>query len=262
VRPGRTTFGVPTRYRQSALTRLISAAAALPPREDVDSSKAALERYLRDQRALTMHIDAFRLDRRLVSRADFLEFFRALVGSGVLQWDKQGVEYWCRYCERAAGSLDLPVTGVTWAEASAYCACRGGRLPTHAELVRAVRRNSECPDLAELDGSRREHSDLDWPGLSPVGRPDAAKSWCGCTDILVNADEWTSTPYPSEISAAKWASRPEYVMVRKTPRDPIPLVDPGSGFAFPAVRYDYVGFRCAYSGPWPPDEFDRSEGMA
>jgi formylglycine-generating enzyme required for sulfatase activity len=94
---------------------------------------------------------------------------------------------------------DWPVY-VSWAEARAYCAWRGARLPTEPEWHRAA--------YGAPDGSLRSHPWGEDPpsarhgnfGLrqwspTPVGRfPDGASAW-GALDLVGNGWEWTDTVF-------------------------------------------------------------------
>jgi formylglycine-generating enzyme required for sulfatase activity len=99
---------------------------------------------------------------------------------------------------------DLPVTGVTFAEATEFCAKLSRkegvtyRLPTEAEWEYACRAGGEEKAL-----SRAELADLAWHagnsegGAHPVGTK-AANAW-GLHDVLGNVAEWTADaygPYP------------------------------------------------------------------
>jgi formylglycine-generating enzyme len=94
---------------------------------------------LYSQRAERVSIEAFRLDRHPVTRADYLEFVKA-----VPRWRKgdirplfAGPGYladWPSPLSFGAPSLrDTPVTGVSWFAAKAYCEWEGKRLPTVEE---------------------------------------------------------------------------------------------------------------------------------
>jgi formylglycine-generating enzyme required for sulfatase activity len=120
------------------------------------------------------------------------------------------------------GRLRHPVNCVDFAQASAYCAWRGKRLPTEEEWEYAARGGedrtypwgnqapgptllnacgSECPD--NLRGKRffavapmYEASD-GWPETAEVGRFPAGASKHGLLDMAGNVWEWTATPYAS-----------------------------------------------------------------
>ncbi len=65
-------------------------------------------------------VGAFSMDRRPVTRAQFLAFAHAN-------------PTWLKGVDAGASAPDRPMTGVTWFAAGAYCAAQGKRLPTTAE---------------------------------------------------------------------------------------------------------------------------------
>lgn len=86
-------------------------------------------------------VRAFLLDRHPVTNADFLEFVRANPNwrrSQVrrLFADPAYLQHWAGDLDLGAGAAGLgrqPVTFVSWFAAKAYCAWKGGRLPTTVE---------------------------------------------------------------------------------------------------------------------------------
>jgi formylglycine-generating enzyme required for sulfatase activity len=164
---------------------------------------------------------------------------------------------------------DHPVAGISWAEAGAFCALRGGRLPTEAEWERAARgddRRRRFPwgryhnDRLSNHG-RGEHEPDGVDGhryAAPVGSyPDGASPY-GILDLAGNVWEWTADAYEPE-----WYARLE---VRVDPRGPPPSglrVARGGSWRWAAVylrstqRMPFpegdsqpdVGVRCAYDPP-------------
>ena len=185
-------------------------------------------------------VKAYFLDDAEVSNGDFADFCRA---AG---------------CPTPEGAADLPVTGITIAQARAFAQWKGKRLPTALEWERAAR---------GLDGARFPWGDNDDPGLAnlrdnptlsehklmPVRsfrRLPAAFNMAG------NASEFVDEPTkPSEAAVAMFAKNV----------DPPATIDEkwaqvrGGSYNTPvqfAVAYEYqpiperfaapdIGFRCA-----------------
>jgi formylglycine-generating enzyme required for sulfatase activity len=87
-------------------------------------------------------------------------------------------------------SPEHPRVCVTWYEAEAYAAWRGGRLPTEAEWEYAARgpRSSLYPWGDEWDAARCNI--LASLGPVPAGSFPAGASWIGAEDMAGNAMEW------------------------------------------------------------------------
>jgi ergothioneine biosynthesis protein EgtB len=165
-------------------------------------------------------VPAFQMDRTPVRNAAFLDFVEAGGYEDPRLWtedgwawrERQGVRHprcwrptkdgWlCRalFEDVTLGAVSSWPVYVSWAEAAAYAAWQGGRLPTEAEFQRAA--------FGSLDGPRRwpwgddppeaRHGNFGYRHLSPtpVGSfPDGASAWGGL-DLLGNGWEWTSTPF-------------------------------------------------------------------
>jgi iron(II)-dependent oxidoreductase len=137
--------------------------------------------YARPAHPVTL--DSFAIERTEVTVGDYREFVEATPTPA--PW------------ETLPDSM-LPVTGVTWAEAQAYCAWRyeGGRLPTEQEWEAAAR---------GLSGQRYPWGDTWAEGAAntasrgegrpvPVGSHPEGANALGVQDLIGNVWEWTASP--------------------------------------------------------------------
>ncbi len=94
---------------------------------------------------------------------------------------------------------NLPVSGVTWAEADAYCQWLGKRLPTEMEWEKAARgtNGNEYPWGNEwLKAHSNSGEGEGWAhGVSPVGHYVKGQSPYGVFDMAGNVMEWTADWY-------------------------------------------------------------------
>ena len=118
------------------------------------------------------------------------------------------------------GAADLPVTGVTWDEARAFCAFVGKRLPTEAEWEKAARGGDgrRYPWGEEFSCARGNFGSFDGEGRCaaegapgrpvPVGQAPRGASPYGALDMAGNVWEWVADRYDARYYA------------RATPLDP------------------------------------------
>lgn len=159
----------------------------------------------------TVHLAGYRLDRCEVTNAQFQRFVEATGHRPAGPW-RRGF---------APGQEAHPVRYVTWADASAYAAWAGRRLPTEAEWERAARGPSSLryPWGAAWDPSRAQ-ADLPLAaGPAAVGSFPAGATPEGCLDMAGNVWEWTADWYDRHL----YTHRPRGVCLDPTgPPDSAP----------------------------------------
>ena len=197
-----------------------------------------------------LFVDAFYMDQFETTTARYAKYLESTGSDKVPDfWD-----------ERTGKGVDeMPVVGVSWNEANAYCRWAGKRLPTETEWEKAARGTDErvypwgaatpTPEHANYLNS----SPATYEGaLSPVGEHPAGRSPYGVDDLSGNASEWVADWFSESFTADDiYNPRGPSAGDKKTIRgggryDPVSrLGATGRWFASPDTRADDIGFRCA-----------------
>ncbi len=201
-------------------------------------------------------LDAFYMDKFEVTVARYAEFMRATNRSKPQYWDQVD----------SSKHRNLPVVGVDWHDAKAYCEWGGKRLPTEAEWEKAARGTdgrtypwgNEQP-TARLANFGKEFTfdNIYDDRLAPVDSYEAGKSPYGLHHMAGNVLEWTADWYDENyyskspprnpkgpasgedrvLRGGSWLSVPD--TVRSAARY----------WNIPTTRNAYIGFRCAQDVP-------------
>ncbi len=142
-----------------------------------------------DQNAQPVSLPAFYVDETEVSNAEFHRFCEATGHA-----PPQTAGY--------STHPDYPVSGVSYADAAAYAAWAGERLPTEEEWEKAAR---------GTDGRRFPWGDASWTSgvptaLQPVDSNPSRRSPYGAYNMAGNVWEWTASPFtpsPAEMADMK-----------------------------------------------------------
>jgi formylglycine-generating enzyme required for sulfatase activity len=140
----------------------------------------------------------FWIDRDEVSNLAFAAFVDAGGYANESLWSPDGLA-WLKTKDASRLPLhcqgdvpDHPRMCLTWFEAEAYAAWRGGRLPSEAEWEFAAR-GPESTVYPWGDTFDREKANvLNSVAPKPVGSYPAGASWVGANDMAGNAMEWVS----------------------------------------------------------------------
>jgi formylglycine-generating enzyme required for sulfatase activity len=195
----------------------------------------------------TVTLKAFAIDRTEVTRADYAR----CVSAGRC---KAVPAAWA-----AEGDGRLPVTGVDWRDAQAYCRFASGRLPSEAEWEKAARgadgREYPWGDAVDCAHANWGSFQGEGPcaGKNPgapevVGSRPAGASPYGVLDLGGNVWEWVADRYDDELPVVATARKGRSAGERRVVRG-------GSCCSY------FVGPRAANRNAWAPEHRDGDLGF-
>jgi formylglycine-generating enzyme required for sulfatase activity len=161
-----------------------------------------------------LEVGAFEIDVNDVTNGDWLAFVRAGGPVPAFWLERDGAFTLRGMFEEMPLPLTWPVY-VTNAQARAYAAWKGARLPTEAEYHRAAFGSPSGEERAfpwgdESPSARFGNFDFKRFDPQPVGIDAAGASAWGVYDLIGNGWEWTSTPFRPLPGFAPMASYPQY----------------------------------------------------
>ena len=144
-------------------------------------------------------LDAFYMDKFEITVARYAELVRSTKRSKPAYWNQVD----------SSKHGNLPVVGVDWQDAEAYCRWAGKRLPTEAEWEKAARgtdgrrypwgNEQPTPGLANFGKDYVET--IYNTGLAPVDSYEAGNSPYGLHHMAGNVWEWTADWYDQQFYA-------------------------------------------------------------
>jgi len=205
-----------------------------------------------------MRMPAYKIDKYLVTQAEYARFVAAEHYRPPLNWDEGRI---------VAGMALHPVTMISWYNARDYCAWAGKRLPTEAEWEKAARgtdaRRWPWGDEMNPDNLNTYYKVRHTSAVNEY--PQGASPY-GVMDMAGNVQQWVAdqfAPYPgtgakSDVFEPK-ALDPNYqrgsdekeVLVYRVMRggswksDPLSTTSYHRNYALPNYASDFFGFRCA-----------------
>jgi formylglycine-generating enzyme required for sulfatase activity len=207
-----------------------------------------------------VHVSAFQMDREPDSRAAFLTFVRANPawrrgGAAAGNSEAGYLRDWRTPLDPGAATLHEPVTDVSRNAAAAYCAARGGRLPTTDEWEYVAAASATKRDAA---GDPAFASHLLAVYSARAGRPvarirDTRPNAFGVSHMHDLIWEWTTVPIQHAHTTMAGMSPAEHMACAAASEG---AADPSNYAAF--LRYAFrsglggrstvhtLGFRCVY----------------
>ena len=196
-------------------------------------------------------LEAFYMDKFEVTVSKYAEFLRAKSRSEPMYWDQVD----------SGKHRNLPVVGVDWQDADAYCQWAGKRLPTEAEWEKAARGTdrrmypwgNEQP-TARLANFGKEYTiNVYDERLAPSDSYEMGKSPYGFHHMAGNVWEWVADWYDEHYYSKSPARNPtgpssgEYRVLRGGSwlNEPVNVRSADRYRLTPSLRLVYIGFRCA-----------------
>jgi len=174
----------------------------------------------------TIELEGFWIDQYQTTNAEYEQYLVAAISPEPIVWPDEG---------------DLPVRGVTWDQALAYCEWMKKRLPSEAEWEAAGRGSGSNPQLYPWGNDpTADGQALSLPNQETyaVGTLSFNKSPFGVFDMVGNIWEWVGEPYTPGQDGHKILRGGRYGL----------LLDLSYRLAVAPddARYlKYAGFRCA-----------------
>jgi len=153
----------------------------------------------------TVWLDAFYMDKKEVTIAEYLEFVKATSGNHP-EWAKPGGKfnletgkdpYYRRLEQLIKTCPSCPVFGVFWEDAAAYCGWKKRRLPTEAEWETAAAAGS--PNKYSFGDSEADSGDFSWyednSAETPHKTGSKGNNALGLYDMHGNVWEWVQDFY-------------------------------------------------------------------
>ncbi len=202
-----------------------------------------------------VYLDAFYMDKYEVTVGRYADFLEASGREKPRYWDEV----------RLDPRRDIPVIGVSWDDAKAYCSHYGKRLPTEAEWEKAARGTdgriypwgNRTPTAKLANYGKPWSPDFSRDVLKPVGSYEAGKSPYRIYDLAGSVWEWVADSYHRSY----YANSPD-----RNPKGPssgaFKVLRGGSwvglqrnlrsadrAYSTPAYRIAILGVRCAQDAP-------------
>jgi gamma-glutamyl hercynylcysteine S-oxide synthase len=167
--------------------------------------------YDNERPAHVVELPSFRIDRALVTNADYAAFVDAGGYRDRDAWSAEGWE-WCQ-AERAErtlvrdrdGAADAPVQHVSYYEADAYARWAGKRLPTEREWEKAAK--TVAGELEHATGAvwQWTSSVFDgYPGFSAFPYPEYSEAFFGDEYRVLRGGSWCTDPLVARPTFRNW----------------------------------------------------------